>query len=109
MDTHNKSRGDLIMKCEKVERGTNKFVEFDVKVHDLPSQGFFCFFSNTPMIRLYKIKNGSEYLLYESEPRSGSSPRFNRITLNQKKLCNNDENQEIVLRVYNYSNVTAPK
>lgn len=59
MDTRNKSRGELIMKCEKVERGTNKYVEFEARVNDLPSQGWFCFGSTSPIIRLYKMKNGS--------------------------------------------------
>ena len=61
------------------------------------------------MYRLYKMKNNAEYLLYESEVQSGTDPRFRRVALNEKKLCNNDENQEVFLRVYNYSNFGAPK
>jgi hypothetical protein len=97
------------MKCEKVERGTNKFVEFDLTATDLPSQTFFlCFGSTSPMFRLYKIKNNSEYLLYESEIREGNDPRFKKVVMNEKKLCNNDPNQMIMLKMYNYTNFGAP-
>lgn len=59
MDTRGKSRGTLMMKCEKVERGTNKYVEFDVRLNDIPSQGWLCFGGSSPMFRLYKIKDNT--------------------------------------------------
>ena len=100
----------MILKCEKVERGNNKLIEFDITANDLPSDSWFlCFGSTSPMFRLYKIKNNSEYLLYESEIRDGTDVRFKKVLLNEKKLCNNNVNQQVVLRTYNYSNFGAPK
>ena len=61
------------------------------------------------MFRMYKIKNNSEYLLYESEVKDGNDPRFKRVVMNEKKLCNNDPDQPIVLKMYHYSNFGAPK
>ena len=61
------------------------------------------------MFRLYKLKNNSEYLLYESEVRDGTDVRFKRVCINEKKLCNNNPTQNIILKMYHYSTFGAPK
>lgn len=61
------------------------------------------------MFRLYKMKNNAEYLLYESEIRDGTDVRFKKVVLNEKKLCNNNPDQPIILNMYHYSNFGAPK
>ena len=61
------------------------------------------------MFRMYKLKNNSEYLLYESEVKDGSNPQFKRVIMNEKKLCNNNPDQPIILKMYDYSNFGAPK
>ena len=41
--------------------------------------------------------------------RTGNNIRFSPTSMSEKRLCNNDENQRIVLRMYNTSNFFAPE
>ena len=60
------------------------------------------------MFRLYKLKAGEEYLLYESEYRNGSDNRYDRVKINEKRLCNNNPEQPIMIRFYKQSQISAP-
>lgn len=43
---------------------------------------FLCFGYGGSHWKLYKVKNGEEYLLYESEVREGKNNRFNQMKIN---------------------------
>ena len=80
-------------------------IEFDVEAHDLSS----CFCWPTKYLyRLYKMKHGNQFLLYESPEIRGPSPNFGHVKTNEKKLCNNNENYEIYLHVLKYHEAVAP-
>jgi hypothetical protein len=60
----------MLLKCEKVDRGTSRYVEFTLATRNL-DVGSAClwfrdFREGGAQWKLYKIKNNEEYLLYES-------------------------------------------
>lgn len=59
--------------------------------------------------KIFKIRNGVEFLLYESQPKKNVNPRFNRTVMDEKRLCNNNDNQLIIIKLYKLSNIWAPK
>jgi hypothetical protein len=57
----------MLLKCEKVDRGTSRYVEFTLSTRNLDvGSAFLCFGEGGAQWKLYKIKNNEEYLLYES-------------------------------------------
>lgn len=93
--------GTLNFKGEKIERGTNKYVEFNLFGRNLDVGSYFlCFGEGGAHWKLYKVKNNEEYLLYESEVREGKDNRFNPVKINEKRLCNNNPKQPIIFRFF---------
>lgn len=39
-------------------------------------------------------------MLYESESHLGGTNRYNQLRINEKRLCNNDPKQPIIIRFY---------
>jgi hypothetical protein len=94
-------RGVLAFKGEKVERGTNKYVEFTLNSRNVDVGSFFlCFGTGGCHWKMYKLKNNEEFILYESEVKDGKNNRFNPVRINEKKLCNNNLKQPIIFRFY---------
>jgi hypothetical protein len=59
--------GSMNLRGEKVERGSCKYVEFGVAGRNIDvGSFFFCFGERGCQWKLYKVKAGEEYLLYES-------------------------------------------
>jgi hypothetical protein len=57
--------GLMNFKGEKVERGSNKYVEFSMVARNIEVGSYFlCFGEAGCHWKLYKVKNGEEYLLY---------------------------------------------
>jgi hypothetical protein len=52
---------------------------------------------------MYKLKNNEPYLLYESEVREGKNNRFAPLKINEKRLCNNNPKQPIIIRFFSDS------
>ena len=107
-DSKDKIRGRMVIKCEKIEKGSNKMMDFNLKAFDLPSSSFFCFGTDEKFFKIFKIRNGVEYLLYESEVKLGKAPRFDLTSISEKRLCNNNPDQPITLKMYSTSNFFAP-
>ena len=75
--------GQMILRGEKVEQGTSKFVEWDLVGRNIDvGSAFLCFGESGCQWKLYKIKRESEYLLYESEVKEGKNNRFNKLRIN---------------------------
>lgn len=76
-------------------------MEFSLTVRNLDVGSYFlCFGSGSAHWRLYKSKGSEEYLLYESEVREGKNNKFNLLKINEKRLCNNDMQQPIIIRFF---------
>jgi hypothetical protein len=57
----------MLLKCEKVDRGTSRYAEFTLATKNLDvGSACLCFGEGRAQWKLYKIKNNEEYLLYES-------------------------------------------
>lgn len=93
--------GVLNFRAEKMERGSSKFVEFTLSARNIDVGSYFlCFGEGGCHWKLYKAKNDGEYLLYESEVREGKDNRFNPFKINEKRLCNNNPKQPIIIRFF---------
>jgi hypothetical protein len=104
IEYNGEKHGDLYLRCEKVERGCQKYVEFDLITRNLDvGAAFLCFGEGGAQWKLYKIKNNEEYLLYESECKEGKNNRYQHFKINQKRLCNNNPKQPIILRFFDDS------
>jgi hypothetical protein len=62
-----KEIGLMNLRGEKVEKGSSKYVEFVMTARNVDvGYSFLCFGEGGCHWKLYKIKNGSDYLLHES-------------------------------------------
>ena len=93
--------GELHLKCEKVDRGSQRIIEFDVLSRNLDvGTSFLCFGEGGAHFKLFKIKRNEEYMLQESKVKVGQNNRFGHVKVRESKLCNNNPKQPIVIRFY---------
>lgn len=60
--------GEFHAKCEKVDRGTQGYVEFDLVTRNLDvGSAFLCFGEGGAHWKLFKIKRNEEFILHQSE------------------------------------------
>lgn len=84
-----------------MDRGTQRFIEFDLTSRNLDvGSAFLCFGEGGAHWKLFKIKRNEEYILHQSEVREGKNNRYARFKIKESKLCNNNPKQPIVLRFY---------
>lgn len=93
--------GEMHLVCEKVDRGTQSFIEFDLVTRNLAvGSSFLCFGEGGAHWKLYKVKRNEEILLHQSEVREGKNNRYAHYKIKESKLCNKNPKQAIIIRFY---------
>lgn len=83
--------GKLILRCDSVKH-SSEHSSFVLGARNITHKRFFSLFSDIkPMIRINKIKDNQSFTIHETEKQKGNNVTFQKFTLNNGKLCDNDE------------------